>query len=146
MAVWMDLISERISNRLIVLGLLLGLVRDLLISGWFGIIEFLLDMILPVIVLFLLYRFRALGAGDIKLFSLLGVWIGLKDLWYVVLYSLFFGAAMGLPKLLTGRVRPSGEGSAGFRTTRIHFSLAIGLGFLLRMGVKLCERSGWLSE
>ncbi len=122
-AVWMDLKTWRISNRLILLGLMMGLSFRIVSDGWFGIVIFLGHIILPVILLFILYHIRGLGAGDIKLFSMISGFLGWTDLGLIVIYSFFIGAALGLPKLLA-----KGRGS------KIHFSIAIILAYSLRIG------------
>ncbi|MBQ7505708.1 MAG: prepilin peptidase [Lachnospiraceae bacterium] len=123
-AVWMDLNSFRISNRLILLGLLLGLSLRIALEGWFGIVIFLGHILLPVLLLYLLYRIGALGAGDIKLISMMSGFLHLSDTAEIVLYSFFIGALIGVPKLLA-----EGRGS------RIHFSVAVFLAYSYQMGV-----------
>ena len=113
---------------MILFGLVLGLTGRLVTDGVAGIPIYLVNIVLPVFLLFLLYRFRALGAGDIKLFSMLGGFLQTRDLLMVILYSFFFGAAIGLPKLIKTRQHNS----------KIHFSIAIYFAFTLQMGVKLC--------
>ena len=69
LAVVTDFRERRISNRLIASGLFLGLALRILVEGSAGVVHFLVNISIPVIMLFLLFQMRALGAGDIKLFS-----------------------------------------------------------------------------
>ena len=69
MAVVMDFGNGRISNRLIVSGLIWGLAFRLLGEGSAGAVHFLMNISIPVI-LFLLFSLHIMGAGDIKLFSI----------------------------------------------------------------------------
>ncbi len=99
-AVWMDKKTRKISNRLIVLGLGLGCIRNLVEYGWKGSFYFLIQISLPVLIFYLLFLMRALGAGDIKLFSVIGSCIGLRELVKVVIYSFFAGAVFSILLLI----------------------------------------------
>lgn len=71
-AVRSDMLCEKISNRLIAFGLLSGIgfhICVLQTSVWR---EVIFAMVLPVLACWVLFRIRALGAGDIKLFSVVG--------------------------------------------------------------------------
>ena len=71
-AVAADFREMRISNRLIASGLMMGLALRIQGEGGAGIVHFLVNISIPVILLFLLFQLRVIGAGDIKLFSLAG--------------------------------------------------------------------------
>ena len=67
-----DMICEKIDNRLIVFGLLSGIgfhICVLRTNSWADVI---LAMVLPIMICWVLFRIRALGAGDIKLFCVVG--------------------------------------------------------------------------
>lgn len=124
----MDFGNEKISNRLIVSGLFWGLAFRLLGEGSAGVVHFLVNISIPVILLFLLFQMRAVGAGDIKLFSVAGGFLTTKQLLYVMLAAFAAGAAIGLIKLVY-RVRTTGY---QFGTiTVIHFSTAILIGYFV---------------
>lgn len=124
----MDFGNEKISNRLIVSGLFWGLAFRLLGEGSAGVVHFLVNISIPVILLFLLFQMRAIGAGDIKLFSVAGGFLTTKQLLYVMLAAFAAGAAIGLIKLVY-RVRTTGY---QFGTiTVIHFSTAILIGYFV---------------
>lgn len=124
----MDFGNEKISNRLIVSGLFWGLAFRLLGEGSAGAVHFLVNISIPVILLFLLFQMRAIGAGDIKLFSVAGGFLTTKQLLYVMLAAFAAGAAIGLIKLVY-RVRTTGY---QFGTiTVIHFSTAILIGYFV---------------
>ena len=67
-----DMICEKVDNRLIVFGLLSGIGFHICVLQTKSWADVILAMILPVIICWLLFRIRALGAGDIKLFSVVG--------------------------------------------------------------------------
>lgn len=55
--------------------------------GYVGILYFILNITIPVVLLFLLFQMHALGAGDIKLFSLVGSFLTTKQLFLVMFDS-----------------------------------------------------------
>ncbi len=81
-----DLISYRVSNKLIVLGLIFAIMLQVSKYQAWGILYFLLGAMVPVLILFLLFLGNVLGAGDIKLFAVvggsLGITIGIHCIWY----------------------------------------------------------------
>lgn len=126
MAVVTDFQETRISNRLIVSGLIWGLAFRIMGEGSAGVVHFLVNISIPVILLFLLFQMRALGAGDIKLFSVAGGFLMTRDLFYLMVTAFFAGAVIGAGKLVYQRVH---TGMWVWRRTQIHFSLAIIIGY-----------------
>ena len=96
----MDIRKGRISNRLICLGIVSGILIRIWESGVEGLVLSVVQIFIPVIVLFLLFLMRALGAGDIKLFSVIGSIWNLKVLCSCMFFSFVAGAVMSLGKLL----------------------------------------------
>lgn len=135
-AVVTDVASTRISNRLIVCGLSCGLVLRILGQGSTGVLIFLINISIPVILLYLLFQLRALGAGDIKLFSVIGAYVSTKDLLEVMLLSFFVGAVLGVGKIIHRRFI-LGETDGKF--TKIHFSIAMIIAYCLKsLEVYIC--------
>lgn len=128
MAVVTDFREMRISNRLIASGLIWGLAFRVMGEGSAGIVHFLVNISIPVILLFLLFQMRALGAGDIKLFSVAGGFLTTRQLLYVMLAAFFSAAVIGIGKLLYLKVT---TGRFGNRRTIIHFSTSILIGFFI---------------
>ena len=77
-AAWDDLRSGRISNQLIVTGLLAGFLCQVVQYKAAGIVLFLGGSLLPLLLFGMLFYFRMLGAGDIKLFCVVGGFLGAK--------------------------------------------------------------------
>lgn len=102
-AAWMDIRTTKISNRLILSGWTLGCIRNLLEYGWKGSIYVLIQISIPVLVFYLLFLMHALGAGDIKLFSVIGSCIGLNGFVKVVLFSFAAGTVSSLLILIRNR-------------------------------------------
>ena len=155
LAVRSDRKSGRISNRLILAGLTGGFIYRIGTEGTSGIITFLLHIIFPVILFYLLFLMRALGAGDIKLFSIISSICSYKELVYCMAAAFVIGACMALIKMLHQKnlytrlvifasyvqgmylEKQFKQYSNGVRdpSNIIHFSIAILLGYLVSLGV-----------
>ncbi len=99
-AVVTDIKSGKISNRLILIGLGISLVRKLLQEGGVGLLTGVIQISLPVIVLYLFFLIGALGAGDIKLFSLIGGFVNFKELITCIVVAFVLGAIGSVIKML----------------------------------------------
>ena len=127
-AVYTDMTRTIISNRLIVFGLLCGLVFRIFGEGKAGILVYIVNISIPVILLYLLFCMRALGAGDIKLFSMVGAFISTEQLLQMMMLSFLAGAVLGLVKLL---YKYFFSGNIDGKLTQIHFSPAILIAYLI---------------
>ena len=99
--------------------------------------------------IYLLFLAGALGAGDIKLFSLIGGFVNFKELVWCIVYAFVFAAVFSVLKMLYYHIFFSsmkrawryvqgvfyGERSAyvpiSDTRNKIHFSIAIFLGFIV---------------
>ena len=99
-AVWMDVQKGKVSNRLIVFGIGLGFMFQITTYGAQGVLLFLKNITLPVILFYLLFLMHALGAGDIKLFSMIGSFLSCKGLYHCIGYAFLIGAVWSLYRLL----------------------------------------------
>lgn len=147
-AVGMDLRSMRISNRLILIGLEVSLIRRVLCDGIGGLFTGIFLISFPVILLYLLFLAGALGAGDIKLFSLIGGFINFKELMWCIGFAFIFAAIFSFVKMMyhgtfllsikhvcryiSGVLQGNRESYQPFsmKNGRIHFSLAILFGLI----------------
>ena len=77
-AVLFDAREYRIPNQLIMLGYVAGLFLNIQQFEIIGIAYFVMNAIWPIVLLSLLYRLKGLGAGDIKLFSVMSTLVGAK--------------------------------------------------------------------
>lgn len=102
-AVWMDVRSGKISNRLIAMGAGLGMMFQIQECGVMGIFMVLNNIFFPVIILYLLFLMHALGAGDIKLFSVIGSFLNFKGLCSCIYLAFLIGAVFSLVRLLHDR-------------------------------------------
>lgn len=152
-AVAMDLRFEKVWNPWIWLGWGCGFLCQLLERGIQGIIDFAAGGILPILLLFPLFLFRMLGAGDIKLLSALGGFLGCRGILLVLAFSFLWGGLLSAGFLLVcknGRERLCFLGNyvrdylrTGIRTPyrqkgrqaeHIHFTIPILLGMLMYAG------------
>ena len=95
-----DLSCYRVPNAFLASALCISLFRHLQLQGVCGVCPWLLGMIIPFMICYVLYRCRMLGASDIKLFSVIGSFVGLRLLCSIMVTSLFFGAAMAAVKMI----------------------------------------------
>ena len=102
-AVVQDFKCMKISNRLILIGLVLAMTFGILQGGMSQIIYILLNISFPVIILYFLYLLGVLGAGDIKLFSVIGGFTNFKMLMNCMLASFVAGAVISDVKMLYHR-------------------------------------------
>lgn len=148
-AVVMDLKSMRISNRLILVGLGSALILRLLRGGIYDMFLGIILISFPVILLFLLFRLGALGAGDIKLFSLIGGFVNFKELIECMVYAFICAAVFSFLKMLCfGTLLSSLQNVGSYirqiskdgvvpyqvlygRKSKLHFSVAIFAGLCL---------------
>lgn len=152
----MDIRSYRIPNGLIVVGLILGMIHSFYSNKWNGLFESVTGILLPVILLLILHQLRMLGAGDIKLFAVIGGWIG-HSVGNVMVYSFIAGGILAAIQMLyhhnlvsrmkwfwnyvqsclqTRQIIPYESGfDKGNTKNTIHFSIAILAGYI-----------GWLVE
>ncbi len=71
----------------------------------------------PIIILFILFLIKGLGAGDIKLISVVGAFTGMAVL-KIMVYAFISGGILSVIYFI------------GFRKRKIHFSLAVFIGVL----------------
>lgn len=90
----MDLYSGKIANRWILIFWILGLGYQISSGGTAGSRHFLAGALLPIGLLFGLFRFRMLGPGDIKLISALGGIMGVTAVFKCIVMAFLLGALL----------------------------------------------------
>lgn len=152
-AVIMDLFLGRVKNWWIYLLWVVGASYQVFVGGFWGAGQFLLGSMMPIVLLFPLFRFRMLGPGDIKLFSALGGVMKAKAVGVCILSSFLCGGTLSLGILLLwgnfdSRLRYFTEYIQnmnnskkqnpyyipGERPENIHFTVAVLMGVLLYAG------------
>lgn len=102
-AVCWDLRTGKIPNWLIAIGLCLGLVYRVAGNGPAGAIYFLLNILWPIALMYLLFYIRAIGAGDIKLFSVISAFLPPGLMIKVIIVSFFVGAGIACYRIIKNR-------------------------------------------
>lgn len=152
-ALAMDLLWERIWNPWIWLGWGTGILYQVLLYGYRGILTFLSGGLLPILLLYPLFYFRMLGAGDVKLLSVLGGLLGVRGILPGLAWSFLWGGILSGAFLIScGNARErmaylgqylrdylkTGEKKPycrrGSRPENIHFTVPILLGMLMYAG------------
>ncbi len=104
-AVWSDIRTGRIPNRLLVAGLLAGALLSCLPHGldW---VDASLGLLTGLAVYLPFYLLRVLGAGDVKLLATVGVFVGWPEILIVAFFSALAGGVLALAlAAYTGRMR-----------------------------------------
>lgn len=96
LAVFWDLWKGKIPNLLVLAGICTGWGFQIADKGLYGILFFLGGAVLPVLILGILYYFRMIGAGDIKLFAAIGSFVGMRTVLMCISVSFLAGAVISL--------------------------------------------------
>ena len=152
-AVCMDFLMEKVVNSFVCLGLAVGLSYQIQVGRLSGVAAYMLGIALPFFLLLPLFAFRMLGAGDIKLFCVLGGILGLSVILKLMVCSFFLGAILSVAFLIscgnlkergfyffhyvceyvkTGERKPYIE--RGKRAENFHFTVPVFLSVMLYAG------------
>lgn len=100
---WTDWRSRRIPNWLTVPGFVIGVLGNVLVSGWPGLKSSLLGAGLGLLVLFPFVFLRSLGAGDWKMAGALGAFVGPEVMVNLLMGSVFVAGIMALALVIYKR-------------------------------------------
>jgi Flp pilus assembly protein protease CpaA len=132
-AVACDLKNRKIPNKLCLYGVCSGFLLSLTAMTDISPVQSLAGIVIPVVLLWVLFVFRILGAGDIKLFCAIGSFAGI-DIWKIICLSMIFGAAAGAVAVVRRLLRCLKSGGfIGFLDegfSKICFSVPIAMGLL----------------
>lgn len=98
-----DILSMKIPNWLILISLFAGSQYLFLCEGGIGLLHFIVRMLLPVFILYFLFLIKVLGAGDIKLFSVISVFVPARAAIFIVILSFFYGALASVAMMLSSK-------------------------------------------
>lgn len=128
-AVYYDSRSFKIPNWLSYTSWGVGIIYSFVVAGLKGLFFSLVWILIPIAILFLLFCFGYLGAGDIKLYSFIGSII-FSGVIKVIIISMslcgIYALFLIVKKLVSGKLRN------GFTTT--HFSVFILAGTAIYIG------------
>nr|WP_297939300.1 prepilin peptidase [uncultured Lachnoclostridium sp.] len=96
-----DVCCSKVSNDLIFLGYCISMIYQCIYQK--NIVIWLIGVCAPVFVLFILFFLKMIGAGDIKLMSVLGGFYGWKISLKVFLLALLYGSVWSVVKFIVHR-------------------------------------------
>ena len=145
-----DIRSGKIRNRLVLTGMIAGGILQIVFRFPEGVTDWILAILLPAVLGWILFRIRAVGAGDIKLFCAIGALNGCRILWQTFAASILLAGAYGAIRLLCIRqlkealtdflryvrdlsvgVGPEHYPGADRPERRIYLGVAVCIGYLL---------------
>lgn len=94
-----DLMTDRIPNGFVLLGTVIGIVASF--SSGRGLSDTLASMLLAFLLMYPLYMIGALGAGDVKLFILVGSFCKAGEFMVILAGAFVIGAGFSIVKLVT---------------------------------------------
>lgn len=101
-----DIMTFKIKNIIVFPFMIIGPAANLIMNGIDGLLFSVIGLLVPMLLLFILFALKMLGAGDIKLFGAIGAIMGVNFVLYAIACSFLAG---GLIALLILLVRKNGR-------------------------------------
>lgn len=98
-AVIMDFFFDKIYNEWILVLFVTGMLCAVWSGGFGGSIKALVSMTIPIFLLYPLFMIGAIGAGDVKLLSVIGSFFTVREIFICVLVSFLLGAVFSVLKM-----------------------------------------------
>ena len=98
-----DYYTKKIPNLIIVSGYGIAFTTMIVINGYYDFYIYLIRALWPILALFIFYFLKALGAGDIKLFSVISIFCPTEFLIRFIICSFIIGALYGLIRMIINR-------------------------------------------
>ncbi|MCR5097392.1 MAG: A24 family peptidase [Lachnospiraceae bacterium] len=95
-----DLQKARVPNTLILIGYTSGFIYAICEKGASGVPEAIISLTWPILLLYVLFRIKALGAGDLKTLSMISLFLDHHQMLTIIFLSLVIGAAAGGARLI----------------------------------------------
>jgi prepilin peptidase CpaA len=124
-AVWTDMRRRRIPNPLILIGLVMALALAVAVGGVRGGLAALGGGLIGLLVFLPFFALRLVGAGDTKLFAVVGVFTGAGALLPITLFTCIAGGVLGIFVLVRDR---------SLRTMWSNLKLVLNTGWMSLMG------------
>ena len=154
-AVCYDLRDRRIPNWLVLVGIAVGMAFSVLLGGLAAFRDSGVGMLLGVFLFVPFFVLGVIGAGDAKLFGVVGSFVGYEALWAIWIYVLISGGVIAVISILAIRSYPRfienmkmlaysvfyGFGQSGIAVTgdafstsaKVPYALAIAVGVIVWM-------------
>ena len=150
-----DYYTKKIPNLIIISGYVIAFATMIILNGWDNFYICFIRALWPIPALFIFYFLKALGAGDIKLFSVISIFCPTEFLIRFIICSFIIGALYGLVRMLVnkelsikmlglfGHIKKcmaTGEVSHYTPTSKssyICFSICMLFGFLINIGMEV---------
>ncbi len=126
-AVIYDIKTYKIPNKLNLAGCFTGILYSMICGGVRGVFNSLIWIFIPVVLMFILYCFSVIGAGDIKLFSVIGSFV-FQEVLKVIILAFLLAAAFGLVVVGKKIYLKIKDKKTAYAFGRLHFSIPIALG------------------
>src|SRR5699024_6741082 len=95
-----DIKYKKIPNWLTVGALAVGIISHLITGGIDGLIFSFYGLLVASAIFIFLHIFKAIGAGDVKLFVAIGSLVGMRMVLDITMYAIIFAGVIGLVILL----------------------------------------------
>lgn len=95
-----DVKFQKLPNWLTAGGMATGIIYHLIVDGLEGLLFSFFGLLVAGAIFLLLYVFKAIGAGDVKLFAAIGSIVGIQMVLYMMMYSIVFAGIIGIIILL----------------------------------------------
>lgn len=120
-----DLRTFKIPNQISLTGIISGLFLNLVFYGLSGLRMSLIGILCPVLMLYILFLIKAVGAGDIKLLAGIGAFISRKII-NVIILAFIIAAIYSLICILLKLIkRAAGKERTPYSFSRMHLSVPI---------------------
>lgn len=103
LAFYFDVRTQKIPNKLILIFAPIAVVNSLLVGGVTGLLFSVGAMFAGGLIMMLLYIFKAIGAGDVKAFAIIGLITNIEFVLYCMFYTIIAGGIIGILILLFTR-------------------------------------------
>ncbi len=97
----MDFKCDRIPNGIIILGTVIGLFSRIRETGWQGILNAGVVILISFCILYPFYRIGGLGAGDVKLLLMTGSFFSSDMQLHIMAFSFIIGAILCIEKIIS---------------------------------------------
>lgn len=98
-----DIRLFKIKNITILVGIFTGVLFLITQEDISSMLNYFGGMIVPILILFPLFMLRMFGAGDIKLLSVVGLFLGIQAAIHIIIASIVIGGILSIIKLVQNR-------------------------------------------